>query len=205
MTASLADFLERQFAARSRALVGIAGPPGGGKSTFAASLARALSSPGSVVVAMDGFHFTNAELVARDLLLHKGSPPTFHVTAFAAKLQLLRACRVTRVPIYSRTLHEPVPDAVPVGPEVKFVIVEGNYLLLDAEPWTSVRRLLDTCWYLDVPLNVCLARVRARHVAGGLSEPEADAKVRINDRPNAELVIASKGRADRVIDGATIE
>lgn len=201
MTAALASELTAAFAAKSRVLLGIAGPPGGGKSTLAAALARALDG---VVVALDGFHFTNAELAARDLLSRKGSPPTFHVGALVNKLQRLRAGFDTRVPVYSRTLHEPVPDAVRIGPGVKFVFVEGNYLLLPAEPWCSVHRLLDACWYLDVPLGECLRRVRARHVAGGASEPEADRKLRENDRPNAELIIAHKLRADRVIDGATM-
>src|SRR5690606_7726734 len=136
------------------------GPPGSGKSTLAAALARMLSG---AVVALDGFHFTSAELARAGLEHRKGSPATFHVQPLLTRLHRLREGRPVRVPVYSRTLHEPVPDAVRIDADVRWVIVEGNYLLLDAEPWRSVRALLDTCWYLDLPVEHCLRRVRDRH------------------------------------------
>lgn len=201
MTAALAQSVIDQFGARPRVLLGIAGPPGAGKSTLAAALARELHG---AVVALDGFHYTNAELAARDLRARKGSAVTFHVGQLIARLQLIRSGHTARVPAYSRVLHDPMPDAVRVARDTQYVIVEGNYLLLDLEPWRGVRQLLDACWYLDAPLDVCLARVRARHLTGGCNEPEADRKLRENDRPNAELVIATRELADRVIDGSAL-
>src|SRR5262249_31771309 len=116
---------------RPRTLVGIAGIPGSGKSTLARHLRDALDHisqrPGSAtVVPLDGFHFTNAELEERELADRKGSPETFHVPAFFARLvEIKRATAPVLMPIYSREIHEPVPDALEIRPETPIVIAEG--------------------------------------------------------------------------------
>jgi pantothenate kinase len=57
--------LEDLLADGQRKLLGLVGPPGGGKSTLAQALLAAL--PGrAVVVPMDGFHLANAELSDSD-------------------------------------------------------------------------------------------------------------------------------------------
>jgi pantothenate kinase len=64
-------------AATERFLLGIAGPPGAGKSTLAAALSEALAErrgDGCAVVApLDGFHLPNRELDARGLRAVKGA------------------------------------------------------------------------------------------------------------------------------------
>lgn len=197
-------------AARDRRyLVGIAGPPGSGKSTFAQQLADKVNrtDPGiAAVIGLDGFHLTNAELDRRGLRPRKGAPATFNAAGLIDLLsRLWQGDQTITAPIYSRELHEPVPDGVRIEPSVKLVIVEGNYLLLDEPPWSALRGrgqgrgLLDECWYLDVPEEVCMDRVHQRHIRGGCTPELAAHKIETNDRPNYQVVAGTRSRADRVI------
>jgi len=204
---SRAQKLARELLARSSArfLLGIAGPPGSGKSTLAAELAAALNCEArqeiAAVVALDGFHLPNAELDRRGLRPRKGAPETFDAPGLVTLLtRLRRSSRTVLAPIYSRELHEPVSHAVRIGPAIRLIIVEGNYLLLDQGPWSPVRALLDETWYLQMPCEVCMARVRDRHIRGGCSAELAAEKIETNDRPNYEIVAATRPRASRVIE-----
>ncbi len=189
---------ELDLTGRARFLLGLTGPPGSGKSTLAEQLAAA-SPVKAAVLAMDGFHLPNAVLDARGLRPRKGSPPSFDVPAFIAALEALRRGEALDVPIYDRVIHEPRPAAAHIGADVQLVIVEGNYLLLDDDPWRQVRPLLGACWYLDVPMHACLDRVRQRHIRGGCTPSEADHKLATNDRENAAIIAATRHRADQII------
>ena len=165
----------------ARVMLGIAGPPGSGKSTLAAAIrdsvqANPAGGP-AAVVSLDGFHLPNATLDAKGLRPRKGSPETFEVKGFVNLLATLRRGEAVRAPIYDRAMHEPSPGPW-IDDDVRFVIVEGNYLLLGDEPWSGVRSLLDAVWYLDTPVETCMQRVRARHIAGGSDEAVADRKIR---------------------------
>lgn len=193
-----------------RYLLGITGCCGSGKSTLAQKLAQATTDRHGLacqVVAMDGFHLTNAELEARGLRPVKGSPPTFDAGRFIELLRRLRHSpdEAHPAPIYSRKLHEPVMDALTIPPQTRVVIVEGNYLLLDEEPWRQARALLDEVWFLDVEIETCLSRVRGRHLRGGSDAATAEAKIARNDRPNAQLIWKSREAADLLIRAGMLD
>lgn len=185
------------------AVLGIAGGPGSGKSTLAQALASALgeSHPHLDVraVPMDGFHLTNAELARRHLSDRKGAPETFDALGCAALLDAVRqpGRRSVWAPAYSRELHEPVPNAIEVPTGSRLVIVEGNWLALDASPWLAVRRTLDALWFLDVPWEECRSRLLSRRVATGRDEVEARAWVDSVDAENYWLAQNSSRLADR--------
>lgn len=199
----LADELLGKAVGR-RFLLGVTGPPGSGKSTFAKQLVEQCVRRGSfsspVLVPMDGFHLPNAELDRRGLRPVKGSPQTYDVDALVRLLRQLRdESKTHAAPLYSRELHEPVPDTIRIEPQASLIVIEGNYLLLGDPPWDVVRPLLDEVWYLDVPCEVCMARVHARHIRGGCTAAQASRKVGANDRPNYLTIAATRHRADRVI------
>jgi pantothenate kinase len=188
-----------------RLVVGIAGVPGSGKSTLASVLAERVNerSPRSaVVLPMDGFHLSNAQLSEMNLRDRKGSPPTFDAAAFVTTLQRASQGECFAFPVYDRALHEPVVRDEPaqsLSSDTQLVITEGNYLLLDESPWSELATVLRQCWLLQVPLNVAMQRLVARHVAGGRSHEDALAHCRRNDEPNAALVLNQSRRADRVL------
>jgi pantothenate kinase len=191
--------------AQRRYVLGVAGVPGSGKSTLANAMAgrinAAIGAEFAAVVPMDGFHRTNAELDAMGLRDRKGAPETFNANAFVEAVRQVAEQRADDDPIhlpgYDREAHEPLPDAIEVQPGAGLIVVEGNYLLLDDEPWHQLGRWLDAVWYIDVDTETALHRVRGRHKSTGWPPNQADHKLLTNDRPNAERIAATADRADR--------
>jgi pantothenate kinase len=182
-----------------RRLIGITGPPGAGKSSYAAALA-ARTGPSAVVVPMDGFHLAGHELVRLGRADRKGAPDTFDVAGYVALLRRLRdEAGVVYAPEFRRDLEEPIAGAIAVEPRHTTVVTEGNYLLHDRDGWEHVRPLLDGCWYVDTDDEQRVARLIARHVAHGRSPDAAREWVMRSDEANARLVAATRPRADRVV------
>ena len=71
---------------RKRVLLGIAGPPGCGKSSLSARIA-AHFGPEAAILPMDGFHLANHVLDALDRRQRKGAEDTFDSAGFAALVQ----------------------------------------------------------------------------------------------------------------------
>lgn len=193
----------------SRYVLGIAGVGGSGKSTLARQLLERVESsrPGAArLAAMDGFHYTNAELSRRGLRDRKGAPETFDAAGLADLLASVRqrsaAAGDIPVPVYDRALHEPVVRDQPqhrIDADTRLVIVEGNYLLLNEGDWARVGAALDACWFLDTPMETARQWIIARHVRGGRSAAEAAAWYERVDGPNAKLIAATRARADHVV------
>ena len=178
-------------------LLGIAGAPGAGKSTFAAVVAAEHSG---VVLPMDGFHLADAELARRGLLDRKGAPETFDAEGYAALLARVRAGEEhVLAPAFDRTVEQPIAGSIPV-PADGLVVTEGNYLLVDEQRWREARAQLDEVWHVRVDEAVRLERLVARHVEFGKTPAEALAWVERVDQPNAALVEAAAERADRLLD-----
>lgn len=180
-----------------RHLLGIAGPPGAGKSTLAEQLVARLAGS-AVLVPMDGFHLAQAELRRLGRTQRKGAPDTFDAAGYAALLARMRAPeRGTTVyaPAFDRELEEPVAGSIPVPPDVPLVVTEGNYLLYDEGPWAQVRALLDEAWYLHLDDRFRVPRLIDRHVRFGKEPAYAERWVRDSDEANARLVAHGRYRA----------
>ncbi|MFJ3514045.1 MULTISPECIES: nucleoside/nucleotide kinase family protein [unclassified Streptomyces] len=193
---------EALAASGGRRILGIAGPPGAGKSTLAARIADALGPERAVVVPMDGFHLARAELDRLGRADRKGAPDTFDAAGYVALLRRLRAADGPTVyaPAFDRSLEEPIAGSIPVAPHVPLVITEGNYLLHDAGEWASVRPLLDEVWYLAPAEGLRLDRLIERHVRHGKDPAYAREWVARSDEANARLVAPGRDRADLVLD-----
>ena len=199
--------LSRLRGAAARTIVAVAGPPGGGKSTFAAAIALALNAVqagSAAIVPMDGFHYDDAVLRARGALARKGAPHTFDVGGLLSLLRRLRAADEpdVAVPVFDRKLEISRAAASLVPSSTKILIVEGNYLLLDAPEWARLRPLFDLTVMLREDRRVLEQRLIARWLSYGFDAEAARAKAEQNDLPNAGLILDRSVAADiTLLDG----
>lgn len=180
-----------------RFIVAIAGPPACGKSTLAADLAREIG-PGARVVAMDGFHFDDAILTARGHQSRKGAPHTFDVAGLAHCLGRIRAGEVVAVPVFDRDLELARAGADVVQSDDRIILVEGNYLLLTAEPWAALRDLFDFRILVRASEEVLTQRLVDRWTHYGRAD--AAEWIQHNDLPNARTVILESSGEDLLIE-----
>ena len=183
-----------------RKLLGLVGPPGAGKSTLALALQHAFADV-SQVVPMDGYHLANVELERLGRTERKGAPDTFDSAGYAAMLRRLRQQRpdeIVYAPEFRREIEEPVAGVIPILPQTRLIITEGNYLLLDNGHWANVAALLDEVWYVEVDDSLRTSRLTQRHEQFGRSPQDAMAWVSGTDEPNARLIATTKPRANLV-------
>ena len=198
--AHIAAALFRHAGKAPRVVVAIAGPPGAGKSTLSAALRDVLAGHGAEVVAMDGFHYDDAVLHRRGLGNRKGAPETFDFAGFEALLKRIRAGEPDiAVPVFDRSMELSRAAAAIVGAGTRFVLVEGNYLLLDEAPWSRLAPLFDFSVFIDVPRGELERRLRRRWHEHGRSDADAAARIASNDMPNIERVLARRRPADLVV------
>ncbi|MFC7262568.1 nucleoside/nucleotide kinase family protein [Streptomyces lutosisoli] len=210
---SFDDLLERAASLvrpGRRALLGIAGSPGAGKTTLAERLVRELNGDGPAWVAhvpMDGFHLADVELNRLGRRDRKGAPDTFDAAGYAALLRRLREDEddLVYAPGFERTLEQPIAGAVPVPRTARLIVTEGNYLLLRDDGWARARSQLDEVWFCEVEEAERLRRLVARHEEFGKDHDTAVTWVLGTDQRNADLVAATRDRADLVVEAAVSE
>ncbi|TIN73618.1 MAG: nucleoside triphosphate hydrolase, partial [Mesorhizobium sp.] len=197
--AHLAATIFKRAGKANRFIVAIAGPPGSGKSTLSARLHELLPEGASEVVPMDGFHYDDAVLERRGLRARKGAPETFDFAGFEALLKRIRAGEPDiAIPVFDRSMELSRAAASIVATQTKFILVEGNYLLLDEEPWSRLAPLFDFSIFVDVPRNELERRLMERWHGHGRSDEDARAWIASNDLPNIERVLARRRAADLV-------
>ena len=193
--------LRVKLAGGTRILLGVAGAPGAGKSTFSACLADAFGPQEALVVPMDGFHLGNAIIAGTPLRQRKGAPDTFDVGGYVSLLQRLRRRdeEVVYAPDFRRSIDEPVAASIAVPAAVPLIITEGNYLLSEDPEWRKVRAQLDEVWFIDTAPELRLSRLVERHMLFGMDRQAAEAWAAGSDEANARLIAATQHRADRII------
>jgi len=203
--------LSRLESAVPRCIVGMAGVPGSGKSTLAASLAEAVNSRAGATVmialGMDGFHLAKAALERmpdpQAAFARRGAPWTFDPAALAQRLRRLRdGAGKTSVewPDFQHDAGDPIEGAHSVSPATRLILVEGLYLLHEADGWDAVGSCFDERWYLDTPFALAMERLTNRHMAAwGLTRDAARQRIATNDGLNAAIVAATRDHADWLV------
>lgn len=175
-----------------RRILGIAGAPASGKSTLAVWLLERLSEdyPGRVaVLGMDAFHLAQRIIDRRDQAVIKGAPETFDGLGYLRLLERITGTDETvYAPEFERAIEDSIAQAVEIAPETSLIITEGNYLLLDADPWRQVRAALDEVWYIALDEPVRQQRLLARHLSFGHAPDAARERTYGSDQRNAELI-----------------
>jgi pantothenate kinase len=191
-----------------RWIIGMAGLPGGGKSTLAARLAdeiNARAGAGTMVaLGMDGFHLTKAQLRQmpnpEEAFARRGAPWTFDPVALHQRLHRLRHAaghEAVPWPGFAHDVGDPVEGECVVPPSTRLILIEGLYLLLDDADWQPICDSFDERWYLDTSMAVAMKRLAQRHMhAWGWTREAAEARIAASDRLNAQVVYASRSRAE---------
>ncbi len=77
--------------------------------------------------------------------------------------------------------------------------MEGNYLVLDEDPWRALGPLWDFTAFLDVSTQELERRLTDRWLSYGFGAEEAAAKARGNDLTNAMRIKRSVGHVDLIV------
>ncbi|RYH19937.1 uridine kinase [archaeon] len=182
-------------------LVGFAAPPGAGKSTTVMQLCKRI--PHSIPLPMDGYHYTKKQLGEFEdpveAFRRRGANWTFDAANFVLDLQKLRDTGSGSFPSFDHAIGDPKYNDILINPEEhQIVLIEGNYLLLDIYPWSTIKGLLDVSYFIDCEYSILEKRVVSRHISVGRTPEEAQARFTNNDGPNASLILQNKNRADKV-------
>ncbi|MEZ5792583.1 MAG: nucleoside triphosphate hydrolase [Nitratireductor sp.] len=199
----LAETLKAKAGGKARFLVAIAGAPGSGKSTLSNALVAALNSGGTqtaALVPMDGYHYDNSVIEPLGLLPRKGSPETFNTAGLLSDLRRISSGEAdVAVPVFDRSIDLARANARIVARTTPIILVEGNYLLLDAPDWRDIAALFDLSIFLDVEESELEHRLVQRWLDYGFDDEAARAKAFGNDIPNARLVQHNSRKADIVM------
>ncbi|MEI8067198.1 MAG: nucleoside/nucleotide kinase family protein [Actinomycetes bacterium] len=185
----------------ARALIGIVGKPGAGKSTIVETIKSHFPQNVISIVSMDGFHLSNEILEATGKRERKGAPDTFDQEGFIALLTHLKTGgEDIHFPIFHREIEAAIADEGMVPKEVKIVLVEGNYLLSTEFGWEGVRDLLSASYFLELEDSVRLERLIARHIKHGKSPEAARAWSLGSDESNARFINSTRHLATAAIN-----
>lgn len=199
---SLAGLIRSRAGDASRYMVAIAGAPASGKSTLAENLRDALVAEGetAIVVPMDGFHFDDLILNARGQRSRKGAPFTFDVKGFEVLLKRIKGREPDiAIPVFDRSMELSRAGANIVDENARFILVEGNYLLLRSPPWDRLQGLFDFSIYLKVPVDELERRLTKRWLDHGFDLAYAKNWIASNDLPNIMEVINNSASASHTI------
>jgi len=196
--------------------IAIAGGPGSGKTTVADAVADRLNQmdPNStLVIPMDGWHIPQKQLIATQgpqAMKRRGAPWTIDADKCIHDLQQAKQKETAQLPIYDRTISDPVPNGVTLLASHKIVLVEGLYLLWKTDPkWAPAFDLFDEHWWVECPTQeIQIERLIHRAMQTwseqktkdwGEGREGARRKAEANDIANMKLIAHCRDFAERVI------
>ena len=173
-----------------RTLIAIAGPPAAGKSTVSEELITYFGST-ATILPMDGFHLDNQILMNRGILQRKGSPESFDFNGFLNMIKRIKAGENVIAPKFDRGMDLSVAGAIEIRDQ-NLIIIEGNYLLFNEQPWISLQDYWSFAIWLEVKESILKSRLIQRWIDYGYDKQGAQERAVSNDLPNMKRVIDSK-------------
>ncbi|KAI1438380.1 P-loop containing nucleoside triphosphate hydrolase protein [Xylaria sp. CBS 124048] len=201
-----------------RLMIAIGGIPGSGKTTLSQIVTQALNAryaalhpeatqPVAAFVPMDGYHLTRAQLSAMPdaatAHARRGAEFTFDGLGFLALVTALRAPLTTTVfaPSFDHAVKDPKENDIAIYPTHRIVVFEGNYVVLDKEPWRAAAELMDERWFVEVEFEVARRRLVVRHMLAGIAKDEGEARRRAdeNDLVNGRQIVENRVHVHEVV------
>ena len=201
--ADIASILIERSQNSGRIIVAVAGAPTSGKSTLCAKLSISLNDQAtpSAVVTMDGFHMDNGELDVRGWRELKGAPQTFDSRGLVNLIASIHANKKPiRVPDFDRAKDAVVAGRTIVDRNHQIILVEGNYVLLNEEPWSELANYFDFSILLNPTLEEIETRSIKRWLENGRSWSDARQRAQHNDVPNGIYVVENSRKADLILE-----
>lgn len=144
----------------------------------------------AVLVGLDGWHYSRAELDAMPdpQLAHdrRGAHWTFDGASYVKFIRALReditaSSPILAAPGFDHADKDPIPGAISVCPHHRIVVIEGLYTFLSIDPWTEAGRLLDERWFIQLEAIKARERLVQRHVMTGVAKDMEKAVSRANE------------------------
>ncbi|KAK9320996.1 P-loop containing nucleoside triphosphate hydrolase protein [Lipomyces orientalis] len=212
------ELLERA-SADQRVLIAVSGIPGSGKTTLGNAVYQRVNNlwndrSGSTRIAafvpMDGFHLTRKTLAsmpnAEEAIARRGAPFTFDPNGLLQLVESLRRplggeSKSLFAPSFDHAVKDPVEDDIEILPTDRIIIMEGNYLHLQDEPWHQIAALMDELWFVRVEREIARQRIIHRHIEAGIAKDECEAAKRAdeNDLVNGDYIIQNSLTPHRII------
>ena len=155
------------------------------------TLVPLIAQAGGLAFRANGFHNN-----VHGLIDVKGSPATFDVGGFAKLISRLGNEPEIIFPKFDRDRDLAIAGAGFVSEDCDLVLVEGNYLLLDAPFWRDLSKYWDLSVFLDVEPKLLRERLMQRWLDQGLTLDQAKKRLKENDLVNVETVVSGSSVAD---------
>ena len=117
----------------------------------------------------------------------KGAPITFDLESLTDSVKRVASGEICGWPVYDRTLHNPVPDAITVDGDI--ILLEGNYLLLDEDGWHDLHAYADYTISITADEELLRDRLIERKARTVDDREKAIRFVDFSDMPNARLCL----------------
>lgn len=203
----LTQWTKRRRQENRRIVIFLAAPPAAGKSTLAL-LFEHLSQQGKEwervqALGMDGFHHYQHYILNHQVVVEgkcvsmkqvKGCPESFDYARLERYVRRLKQELSLYWPHYNRRKHDVEDDQLLV--DAPIVLLEGNYLLLDEEPWRRLHTYCDASIFIEAAQEEVKGRLVRRKVAGGMLPHEALAFCENSDLRNVRRILAHRLPAD---------
>eukprot|EP01083_Nonionella_stella_P081540 224655_1 len=199
-------YINSQITKSNRILIGIAGGPGSGKTLFSKVLSLYMDTVlniKNVCISADAYHYHNKTLIANNIRGQKGLPQSMDDDKLYTDMLSLThptPSRSVYFPIYDRSIHDPVDDAIEVLPSVKVVIFEGLFMIY----WNKIRNLLDYVVFMDTSPQNMKNRLRDRKLKYGATLKDVQRNYDNIDSKTMQITASGKSDADCVIETAII-
>lgn len=206
----LVSRIEKLLTAKNRVVIAVAGVPGAGKSTLVGEVLQALTTKNILaqLLPQDGYHYYREELAKFDdpteAFRRRGAPFTFNVQKLVSAVERLHSGEQVVVPLFDHSKKDPVEDDIVIGPKVRVVLVEGNYVGLKEMPWSRITEVSDELWLVSTSSELVRERIIKRHLASGIVNSEEEAAERADglDWQNALYVMVNSRDPDVIVEGS---